>query len=152
MNFMGILVSFQITKLFWKSRFIPSSPSKSRPIITSWLLFLASYMKWWKTMNRKINSGSLVLTSAMHDVKKDPAIVDHLFAEVFLVLSLFVRMDESKMINTRILLSIRIFTYLELLRKSFCKTLIFLESFLRIINWPKVMGTKSICLKDIKLL
>ena len=36
-----------------------------------------------------------IFTSASHDVEKDPAIMDHLFAEEFLVLNLFVRTNES---------------------------------------------------------
>ena len=53
-------------------------------------------------------------------------------------------------------LSIRWFTYLEILCISFYETLIFFESFLRIlssgINLPKVIGTKFSCVDDLNLL
>ena len=91
MDFMGILVSFHPTNSFWKSKFIPSPCSKSWPKITSKLLFglvLWNNAKIWAV---KFYSGSIILTSASHDIKKDLSIMDHLFAEVLLVLNLFVR-------------------------------------------------------------
>ena len=56
------------------------------------------------------------------------------------------------MIDALAPLSVRTFTYLEVLPTPFCKTLIFFESFLRIlsseINSSKVMGTYSSCVED----
>ena len=58
------------------------------------------------------------------------------------------------MIDALAPLSIKIFTYLELLRMLFYETLIFFESILRIlssgINSLKVMGTKSSCVEHKK--
>ena len=91
----------------------------------------------------KFNSGSIILTSASHDVEKDPAIVDHLFAEVFQVFNLFVLTYESWIIDAFGQLSIRIL-------------LILSESFIRIlslgINSPNVIGTASFCVEDLKFL
>ena len=140
---------FQLTRLFWKPEFILSSRSKSRPKITLWLLFwlvMWNGAKMWAVI---LNFGSLILTSAFYDVEKDQAIVDHLFIEVFLVLNLFVCTNESWMIDKLTPLSIRIFTYLKVLRTSFCKTLIFSELLVYILclglNSQKVMGTRSSC-------
>ena len=44
---------------------------------------------------RKIKFLKFDFTSASHDVEKDPAIVDHSFAEVVLILNLFVHTNES---------------------------------------------------------
>ena len=72
---------------------------------------------------------TLVVTSALYIFQDDPVIVDHLLAEVFLELNLFVRSKEkSLMIDALALVSIKIFTYLEVLRKSFRKTLISSDS------------------------
>ena len=53
-NFMGILLSFQPTKLFWTSRLIPISLGKSRPNITS---FLASHVKCCNNVSCNIYFG-----------------------------------------------------------------------------------------------
>ena len=59
------------------------------------------------------------------------------------------------MIDVLAPLSIRIFTCFGVLRTSFYKTFILFESFLRILsvrlNSPKVMGTKSSYVEDLKL-
>ena len=100
-DFMVILVSFHPTTLLWKSEFIPSSRSKSRPNITLYLLV--------KMRAVTLTCGSLILTSALYDVKHDSAIKDHLFEVVFLVSNSFVRTNESWMVNALTLLSIRNF-------------------------------------------
>ena len=40
--------------------------------------------------------GRLILTSALHDVKKDPAIVDHLFVEVFFFYQLYSHIQTNR--------------------------------------------------------
>ena len=58
-----------------------------------------------------LSSGSLILTLASHDVEKDPFIVDHLFAEVPLVLNLLIVMWVWCIISDLLPLSIKSLTY-----------------------------------------
>ena len=112
-----------------------------------WLLFGLVTWNGAKMWAVTFNLENLIFTSASHNVKKDPAIVDHLFMEVFLVLNLFVHTNESWMIDALAPLSIKIFIYLEVLHTSFGKMLIVSGSFLCILSsWidsSKVIGTAS---------
>ena len=102
-----------------------------------------------------LSSGSLIPTSASHDVEKDPAIVDHLFAEVFLVLNLLILTKSLCIIDALAPLSINILTYLGDFSASFSVTLIFLK-FERVSLFlqeliPQMMGTKSSFSEELEL-
>ena len=103
-----------------------------------------------------LSSGSLIPNLASHDFEKDPAISDHLLAEVLLVLKLFICTKSSCIIDALMLLSIKILTYLGTQSTSFDVTLNFLMfwhvSLITVgINSPKVIGTKSSFLEELEL-
>ena len=117
---------------------------------------MASVWNGAKMWAVKFNSGSLLFTSALHEVEKDPAFVDYLFAKVFLVLNLFVHTNESWMFDEFAPLSIRIFMYLELLHTPFCAKCSYFFSRLRILYLRELIHQRwwelSFCVEDLNFL
>ena len=76
-------------------------------------------MKWPQNVIIAFSVGSLIFTLASHDVKKDLAIVDHLFVEVSPVINLLTCICGSCIIYALVPLFIEILSYLGILSTSF---------------------------------